>query len=92
MPDLLVTGPWTLAPGVDLLSGATGEALTRWYSPACASTGHSLSLSGDSRRALVGGTRERGYPENLANEGQAHLLDVTRMEKLQTWTLPCRER
>lgn len=54
------------------------------------STGH--SLSNDYRRALVGGTRERSYPENLAKEGQAHLLDVVRMQKLQTWKLSLRDR
>ena len=92
-PDLLVTGPWSF-PGsrIDLLSGGTGRMLKNWSPKPGTDTGHSLSLSGDSRRVLVGGTKHQAYPENLANEGQAHLLDVVRMEKLQTWKLPCRER
>ena len=94
VPELLVTAPGSLqCSRVDLLSGRTGQSLKSWSPPGVfTGTGHSLSLSGDSRHALVGGTRWRGFPENLADEGQAHLLDVTRMEKLQTWKLPCRER
>ncbi len=84
-PDVLVTGPWNFITRVDLLSGRTGEALLRWTPGPFVSTGHSLSLSADYTRALVGGTDQRSYPENLAHEGQAHLLDIRTFEKLRTW-------
>ena len=92
VPDVLVTGPGCFETFVDLLSGRTGEVLKRWSPGGFAGTGHSLSLSRDSSRVLVGGTMEQNDPENLAHEGQAHWLDVIRMEPLQTWKLPLRDR
>ncbi len=97
LPELLVTGPWnSLDSSIDILSGGTGSLMRRWKPPSpdglASSTGHSLSLSSDSRRVLVGGAAFQAYPEDLTEEGQAHLLDVARMEKLQTWKLSPRER
>jgi hypothetical protein len=65
VPEVLVTGPWNFVTRVDLLSGRTGSPLERWSPGGFLSTGHSLSLSADGTRALVGGAAQRGYPENL---------------------------
>jgi hypothetical protein len=93
VPDILVTGPsGSCDTKIDLLSGQTGSIVKSWSPGNCMSTGHSLSLSGDSRRFLVGGTRWRGYPEAPTEEGRAYLIDVLRMEKLQSWKMSPRER
>jgi hypothetical protein len=96
VPEVLVTGPWTsMDSSIDLLSGSTGSLMKRWVPPNTdglpSATGHSLSLSSDSRQALVGGTAFQAYPEDLSEEGQAHLLDVVQMERLQTWKLSPRK-
>jgi hypothetical protein len=93
VPEILVTGPWECVdPRVDLLSGRTGTVVRSWTPGLFHCTGHSLSLSVDSRWALVGGADQQCEPENLAEEGQAHLLDVVRMKALQTWRFRPRER
>ncbi len=93
VPEVLVTGPWCALPRVDLISGKAGTLLSSWTPPGgFTSTGHSLSLSADRTHALVGGAEQRAYPENLAHEGQAHLLDVRRMKTIRTWKRSSRPR
>jgi hypothetical protein len=96
VPDLVVTGPWTMAPdgNVDLVSTARWQRITKagqvplsWIV-----LGHWLDVSSDGTTVLVGGTAERGMPENLMYAGVLHVLDARTLKKVTSVRLPPQPR
>lgn len=79
VPDLVVTAPWgssIVGERLDLLSTSSGALLKRWTPGSFDSTGHSIDVSSDGRRVLVGGTVHRDMPENLRHVGIASVFDA----------------
>ncbi|RKY15962.1 MAG: hypothetical protein DRQ55_18890 [Planctomycetota bacterium] len=78
VPDLIVSGPWSWVDTcVDLLSVAGGRRLFQDTAMRVHATGHSLDISADGERVLLGGADWRDYPENLTHTGIGRVLNTS---------------